>query len=330
MDFVEGEDLATLVQHKGRLPVSKALKWIQQVADALVYLHTRKPPVVHRDIKPANIRITPDDQAVLVDFGLVKLFDPNLRTTIGARAITPGYAPPEQYGRGGSTDVRTDIYALGATLYTLLTGREPLESVRRMSGEQMPSASRINSSVEPYISQTIEKSMALDPDARYQTAGQFKATIAEPTATMVVEPLRPPQATPGLAAGAPVYRGPAQRGAPSTPARKRNTGRIILGVIAVLVVLCLGMGGILGWFVLFPTVDDDLDATASAISVNQTGTALSFTLATKTEEAKERSLTLTAEAEIAIAQTATAEMVDQLAAQAAQTATAEATAYRPG
>ena len=94
-----------------------------------------------------------------MDFGLVKLYDPKLRTTIGARAITPGYAPPEQYGRGGSTDVRSDIYALGATLYTLLTGKEPLESVQRLSGQQMPSASQLNPAVDPNVSLAIEKAM---------------------------------------------------------------------------------------------------------------------------------------------------------------------------
>jgi len=193
MDFVDGEDLATLVHREGKLPVNQTLEWTRQVADALIYLHSRTPPVVHRDIKPANIRITPDDRAVLVDFGLVKLYDPNLRTTIGARAITPGYAPPEQYGRGGSTDVRTDIYALGATLYNLLTGNEPLESVQRMAGEKMLPAHVINPAVDPQISQAIERAMALDPDNRFQRATQFKAMLAEPVATMVVEPIRPPR-----------------------------------------------------------------------------------------------------------------------------------------
>ena len=139
MDFVEGDDLGSLVNRQGKIPVEQALSWMIQVADALVYIHSQQPPVLHRDIKPANIRITPGGQAMLVDFGLVKVFDPNLKTTMGARAVTPGYAPPEQYGQG-RTDHRTDIYALGATLYTLLTGQEPPESVQRVAGGQMPSA----------------------------------------------------------------------------------------------------------------------------------------------------------------------------------------------
>lgn len=320
MDFVEGDDLASLVQREGRLPVNRALKWIQQVADALVYLHTRKPPVVHRDIKPANIRITPDDQAVLVDFGLVKLYDPKLRTTIGARAITPGYAPPEQYGRGGSTDVRSDIYALGATLYTLLTGKEPLESVQRLSGQQMPSASQLNPAVDPNVSLAIEKAMALDPEARFQTAAQFKAALAAPVATMVVEPLRPPQASLDVAVERPAQRGYAPDRAPSTPQPKRKTGRIMLGVFAVLLILCLGVSGLVGWWALSDGNQEDLDATARVLSVNQTATAFSNTLATKTAAADQRSVTATVQAD-QVGQTATAEIATAQAVQSAQTAT---------
>jgi len=125
MDFVEGQDLASLQQRQPALSLEHVIDWISQVAEALIYLHGRQPPVLHRDIKPANIRLTPDGKAMLVDFGLVKMYDPNLKTTMGARALTPGYAPPEQYGRG-RTDARSDIYALGATLYKLLSGQERL------------------------------------------------------------------------------------------------------------------------------------------------------------------------------------------------------------
>jgi serine/threonine protein kinase len=137
--------------------------------DALVYLHNQQPPVVHRDIKPANIRITPDGRAMLVDFGLVKMNDSGTNTTMGARAITPGYAPPEQYGRD-SADPRTDVYALGATIYHILTGRDPIESVQRMAGEQLPSVQAVNPKVTAPVSQAIERAMALEPGQRFQTA----------------------------------------------------------------------------------------------------------------------------------------------------------------
>ena len=112
MDFVEGEDLQEKLDHqKGPLPVKQVLAWVEQVCDALDYLHNQSPPVIHRDIKPANIKITTQGQAMLVDFGIAKVYDSELKTTVGARAVTPGYSPPEQYGRG-NTDARADIYAL--------------------------------------------------------------------------------------------------------------------------------------------------------------------------------------------------------------------------
>jgi len=123
MDFVEGKSLSDLlVERGGPLDEAEVLPWIRQVADALEYLHTRTPPIIHRDIKPDNIIITQEGQAILVDFGISKVYEASKSTTIGARAVTPGYSPPEQYGRG-RTDARSDVYALGATLYTLLTGQ---------------------------------------------------------------------------------------------------------------------------------------------------------------------------------------------------------------
>jgi serine/threonine protein kinase len=180
MDFVEGEDLASLLTKEKVIQVDKALEWISQVADALVYLHGRQPPVVHRDIKPANIRLTPEGKAMLVDFGLVKLYDPHLKTTMGARAVTPGYAPPEQYGKG-STDARSDIYALGATLYNLVTGQEPLESVQRIAGTKVPSPQEVNPAIPESIGKAIERAMALEPRQRFQSAAEFKAALLPST-----------------------------------------------------------------------------------------------------------------------------------------------------
>jgi|GEM_PF-1327948 len=178
MDFVEGEDLGSLLDQQGNILIEQALNWMIQVADALVYIHSQQPPVLHRDIKPANIRITPDGQAMLVDFGLVKIFDPNLKTTMGARAVTPGYAPPEQYGHG-RTDHRTDLYALGATLYTLLTGESPLESVQRIAGSQLTPAHIVNTNVSPRLGEVVERAMALDPSHRFQSASEFKAALED-------------------------------------------------------------------------------------------------------------------------------------------------------
>ncbi|MEN6436914.1 MAG: serine/threonine-protein kinase [Anaerolineaceae bacterium] len=176
MDFIEGEDLHTMLEKSGPLPVDKVLLWMGQVMDALEYLHGRIPPVLHRDIKPANIKITPEGRAVLVDFGLVKLYDSHTKTTMGARAITPGYSPPEQYGQG-STDARSDIYALGATMYMLVTGVQPPESVQRVASDTLRPAQVVNPNIPVNVGYAITQSMALSPEKRFRTIVQMRAAF---------------------------------------------------------------------------------------------------------------------------------------------------------
>ena len=129
MDFVAGESLAERLERlKGRpLPEHLAVGWTQQLLDALEYCHRHN--VIHRDIKPHNAIVTPDGRVVLVDFGLLKLYDPSRpgTATVVRGMGTPEYTPPEQYDAPGTghTDARSDIYALGATLYHLVTGEAP-------------------------------------------------------------------------------------------------------------------------------------------------------------------------------------------------------------
>jgi formylglycine-generating enzyme required for sulfatase activity len=178
MDFVDGDNLQELLERSGGpLPEDMALSWLTQICDALTYLHSQKPAIIHRDIKPANIKITSDGRAMLVDFGIAKIFDPHLKTTIGARAITPGYSPPEQYGQG-STDRRSDIYALGATLYTALTGQQPTESVQRTIGTPLTAPRQINRSISPRAEAIILKAMDTAPTGRFQSALELKNFLA--------------------------------------------------------------------------------------------------------------------------------------------------------
>lgn len=173
MDYVEGEDLETKLAHAGgKLSESIVLPWIEQVCDALRYLHSQNPPVIHRDIKPANIRITGDGRAMLVDFGIAKAYDPSVKTTLGARAVTPGYSPPEQYGYG-MTDARSDIYALGATLYTALTGQEPPESVQRTIGTPLPPPRSLNPAISPTVEAAMLHALTLAPTGRLPSVGEF-------------------------------------------------------------------------------------------------------------------------------------------------------------
>ncbi len=179
MDFVEGKSLEVLLAERGG-PLGEAatLGWIGQVCDALEYLHTRTPPIIHRDIKPQNIIINADGRAVLVDFGISKAYDPALKTTKGARAVTAGFSPPEQYGMG-TTDARSDVYALGATLYTLLTGTPPPESVALIAGgETLPSIRQINPGVNPATEAAVAAAMTLAASQRLSGAGALREALA--------------------------------------------------------------------------------------------------------------------------------------------------------
>jgi len=173
MDYIDGEDLRERIEREGRLPEKDVLVIGLRICDALIYLHNLTPKVIHRDIKPGNIRITPEGNVVLVDFGLVKVFELNQQTATGARAMTPGYSPPEQYGKG-PTDERSDIYSLGATLYAALTGMIPEESLNRISGKEKLTPVR---KYRPEISESFEriilKALETDPENRFQTAEEF-------------------------------------------------------------------------------------------------------------------------------------------------------------
>ncbi len=181
MEFIAGEDMQSLVRRSGPLAEAQVTTWTFQVLDALNYLHTRVPPVIHRDIKPANIRITPEGRAILVDFGISKVWTTGQLTTAGARAVTPGYSPPEQYGQG-TTDLRSDLYALGATMYFVLTATEPCEAVQRLSGASLKLPRMLNPALSPQIERVILRAMDLIPQNRFQTAQEMHEFLTPPSA----------------------------------------------------------------------------------------------------------------------------------------------------
>ncbi len=178
MDFIEGEDLRDRMERLGMLPEEEAVHIGAAICDALSYLHTRKPPILHRDIKPGNVKITPDGHIFLVDFGLAKVYhSASQATKSGARAMTPGYSPPEQYGTA-RTDPRTDIYSLGATLYAALSSIIPEDGLARaMDNAQLTPLRKRNSKISRRLAATIEKAMAVDPSDRFQTAEEFKKAL---------------------------------------------------------------------------------------------------------------------------------------------------------
>jgi serine/threonine-protein kinase len=181
MDYVEGKDLqAILTEKQASLPINQVLVWMGQVCDALTFIHNQKPPIIHRDIKPANIRITPQGKAVLVDFGLAKSFVENLQTSTGARGYTPHFAAPEQYTTGG-TDVQSDIYSLGATLYCLLTYHIPPDSLEILLGNAEPPlpVNVINYDVPDVVSNAIQRSMQVRRTDRYKVVDELKSALLE-------------------------------------------------------------------------------------------------------------------------------------------------------
>jgi serine/threonine-protein kinase len=189
MDFVAGQDLKAIVadtRRRGRfLPENQVLLWADQLCDVLTYLHNQEPPVVHRDVKPANIKLTPAGQIKLVDFGLVKSMDPeNLETVTVVRGVgSLAYTPIEQFSaEPGYTDVRSDIYSLGATLYHLLTGQAPPTAQAHFlrPGVLVPPG-EINPAISPHVEAAILQAMSPHPEGRPASVEEFRRRLfAEP------------------------------------------------------------------------------------------------------------------------------------------------------
>jgi serine/threonine protein kinase/Tol biopolymer transport system component len=184
MDFIDGEDLRQRMERAGPIPAEEAILVGAAMCDALEYLHTRNPSIIHRDLKPGNIRITPDGHIFLVDFGLAKLVKGSQATTTGARAMTPGYSPPEQYGNARTTP-RTDVYSLGATLYATLAGVIPEDSLARaMDNLELTSLRKHNPAVPRKLAAAIEKAMAVHQEDRFQSAQEFKQALLSSSASV--------------------------------------------------------------------------------------------------------------------------------------------------
>lgn len=184
MDYVPGEDLRSITNRAIRenrfLPTVEVLAWTRQLIDALSYLHSQKPPIVHRDVKPANVRLTPSGLIKLVDFGLVKLISPDERTiTVVQGHGTAHYTPLEQYGGDtGHTTLQTDIYALGATMYCLLTNEPPAEAkVRFLNAKSLPMIRDINPHVSARIERAVHWALGLHPEDRPLELGAFQDAL---------------------------------------------------------------------------------------------------------------------------------------------------------
>ena len=251
MDYVEGPNLQTLrnVQPEKRFSFPMVFAILAPIVDAIAYLHQQTPPIIHRDIKPSNM-IVPvvGGKTILVDFGIAKEYD-SLETTSAQRHGSRGYGAPEHYTTG--TDVRTDIYGLGATLYTLLTGTLPTDALERMmrltNGEPDPlkPVAELVPGIPTHISMGIERAMSIKKAKRFATIQEFWQAIEgesdlKPPITAVLD---------SLIASSPVPETSTKRGDASSPPREkripraRSRKRVLLSVLLALLLLAgIGVG----------------------------------------------------------------------------------------
>jgi ribonuclease HIII len=182
MEFIPGQTLSeyVLANDEADMTPQEALRLIEPVIDALDYMHQQSPPIIHRDIKPANIRITPEQKTYLVDFGIAKAIIQNKSTMSAKQAVSPGYSPVEQHMRT-STSERTDVYALGGTLYYMLSGVTPLDAHERqkLQGKLEPLAplTSLNSNVTEALQAVIARMMAVAPEDRYQSMAEVRTAL---------------------------------------------------------------------------------------------------------------------------------------------------------
>ena len=185
MEFIDGENLEKRLKTQGHLNVGDAVRIAIDIAAALDYAHSLAKPIFHRDIKPSNIMITVDGKVKLTDLGLAKAAGDDMGLTqLGTMAGTFAYMPPEQARNAALVDGRSDIYALGVTLYVLLTGAKPfigrtdLEILEAKEMGRFEPASRLIPEVPVALDRILAKMMAPEPSQRYQTAGEAAKALA--------------------------------------------------------------------------------------------------------------------------------------------------------
>jgi len=263
MEYIEGPNLEILRKQQPGipLPLSRALTILEPIMDAVDFLHKQKTPIIHRDIKPANIIVpTAGGKSVLVDFGIAKEY--NLEsTTTAIRHCSPGYGAPEQYSTG--TDLRTDIYGLGATLYALLTGIVPIDAFLRATklagkGEDpLVPIQQVVPGLPSHVANAIHRAMSINGEARFASADEFWQALQQPfTPQRTLKSLFAPGSWAAL-------RGPERSTGPitTTPQKSFRTSKIEIGLLSFLAVsIIIGVVLSIGYY----RVNSQITNTASA------------------------------------------------------------------
>lgn len=259
LEYVEGQDLQSLINQSGKgLPWAQVVSWFGQVGEALSYLHMQTPPIIHREVKPANIKITPRGQAMLVGNGIAHSADASRRATFMPGSGSIAFQSPEYFAN--DTDVRSDIYSLGATLYATLTGRMPLESLKRQAGQPLTLPRQINSTIPPGIEQAVLKAIQLAPEQRFQSVHEMLAALG--IGTGVGYPVAPTVQV-------------AQPEKLALPAQEKKPANWVIGAIIAVLTLCL-IGGILGGLGIYTYIYSPSQTAAKQTDTNlmKTATAL--------------------------------------------------------
>ena len=171
MDYIEGRTLKEILMQEGRQSQEDVVDWAIQLCEVLEYIHTRNPKIIYRDMKPVNIMLKPDGNVILIDFGAARIYKDGATEDTSALGTT-GYAAPEQYGGAGQTDERTDIYNLGATMYHLVTGKDPSKPPYEMRPIR-----KWDRSLSSGLEEIILRCTKSDPDERYQSASDLKYAL---------------------------------------------------------------------------------------------------------------------------------------------------------
>lgn len=182
LEYVRGEPLDQILARRGALPTEEVIPVFCQILDGINHAHEYS--IIHRDIKPANMMLTENGVLKVLDFGIARLLGTNRMTRAGNIIGTLEYMAPEQV-KGLETDARSDTYALGMMLYEILTGKTPFDTenefeLMKLQTENLPPAPRsIMPSIPPAVEEAIMRAIQKDPEARFQTAGDFREFLLD-------------------------------------------------------------------------------------------------------------------------------------------------------